>query len=219
MAKELVDEAAAQQGRRNRLRDVLARERLNVTAWTRVCAIWALREPETIRPLLDAADEDVRETARFVVQRAGRHPQGANAMLTVEKVLILRAVPIFRLTPDHILAELAGILKEITLEPDTELIKEGDFGDCMFVIVQGAVKVHRGGEVLATLGSRDIVGEMSVLDPEPRSASVTTTASTRVLRIDRADFFDMMADRVEIAQGILSVLCQRLRAGGSGARP
>ena len=138
-------------------------------------------------------------------------------MLTVERVLILRSVQMFELTPDHILAELAAILKEVDLEPNAEVIKQGDLGDCMFVIVHGAVKVHRDGEVLATLGPRDIVGEMSVLDPEPRSASVTTTAPTRLLRIDRADFYDLMADRIEIAQGVMSVLCQRLRSSDSRA--
>jgi CRP-like cAMP-binding protein len=138
-------------------------------------------------------------------------------MLTVEKVLILRSVPIFERTPDHILSELATILKEVDLDQDVQFISEGDVGDCMFVIVDGAVKVHRGDELLAELGSRDIVGEMSVLDPEPRSASVTTTRPTRVLRIDRDDFFELMADRIEIAQGILGVLCQRLR--GLGSRP
>lgn len=135
-------------------------------------------------------------------------------MLTIEKVLILRSVPMFERTPDHILSELAVILKEVDLGPDVDFIKEGDFGDCMFVIVHGAVKVHRGGELIAELGARDIVGEMSVLDPEPRSASVTTTKPTRLLRIDRDDFFDLMADRIEIAQGILGVLCQRLRGFG-----
>ena len=138
-------------------------------------------------------------------------------MLTVERVLILRSVQMFELTPDHILAELAAILKEVDLEPNAEVIKQGDLGDCMFVIVHGAVKVHRDSEVLATLGPRDIVGEMSVLDPEPRSASVTTTAPTRLLRIDRADFYDLMADRIEIAQGVMSVLCQRLRSSDSRA--
>jgi AAA family ATP:ADP antiporter len=217
MPEELVDEDVARRGRRGRLKDVLDPERLNVTAWTRSCAIWALRDEETIRALADAPDEDVRETARFVLRYPNRRSNGGTAMLTVERVLILRSVQMFQLTPDHILAELAGILKEIDLEPNTEVIKQGDLGDCMFVIVHGAVKVHRDGEVLASLGPRDIVGEMSVLDPEPRSASVTTTAATRLLRIDRADFYDLMADRIEIAQGVMSVLCQRLRSSDSRA--
>ena len=132
-------------------------------------------------------------------------------MLTVEKVLILRAVPMFQRTPDHILADVARILKEVALQANAELIKEGDFGDCMFVIVSGAVRVHQGDETIATLGPRDIVGELSVLAPGPRSASVTTTEPTQLLRIDRNDFYDMMADRIEIVQGILSVLCDRVR--------
>jgi HEAT repeat protein len=217
MPEELVDEDAARRGRRGRLKDVLSPERVNVTAWTRSCAIWALRDEETIRALVDAPDEDVRETARFVLRYPNRRSNGGAAMLTVERVLILRSVQMFQLTPDHILAELAGILKEIDLEPNAEVIKQGDLGDCMFVIVHGAVNVHKGSEVLATLGPRDIVGEMSVLDPEPRSASVTTTAPTRLLRIDRADFYDLMADRIEIAQGVMSVLCQRLRSSDSRA--
>lgn len=221
------------QGRKNRLIDLVDPKRMNVTSWTRACALWALCDSELAGQYQQSTDEDVRDTARFIV-RASNPPtnggdavpalvkesitprsEGATSMLTIEKVLILRSIPIFERTPDHILSELAGILKEVDVEPDVEMIKQGDYGDCMFVIVHGSVKVHRGDEVLARLGARDLVGEMSVLDPEPRSASVTTIEATRLLRIDRDDFFDLMADRIEIAQGILGVLCQRLRGRGS----
>jgi hypothetical protein len=211
MPEELVDEDAARRGRRGRLRDLLDPERSNVTTWTRVCALWALEDRETVGLFADSADDEVRETARYLLANPERDCRGG-PMLTVEKVLILRAVHMFRLTPDYVLAELSGILKELDLEAGVTLIKEGDIGDCMFVIVHGAVKVQRGADVVASLGPRDIVGEMSMLDPEPRSASVVTTAPTRVLRIDRGDFYDLMADRIEIAQGVLSVLCERLRS-------
>jgi HEAT repeat protein len=216
MPRELVEDEI-EQGRRGRLRDLVDPKRANVTSWTRTCAMWALRDPVALHPFEGCADDDVRETARYLIHTTESGAKRGSPMLTVEKVLILRSVPIFERTPDHILSELATILKEVDLDQHVQFISEGDVGDCMFVIVDGAVKVHRGDELLAELGSRDIVGEMSVLDPEPRSASVTTTRPTRVLRIDRDDFFELMADRIEIAQGILGVLCQRLR--GLGSRP
>jgi HEAT repeat protein len=208
--EEVLSGEADGQSRRERLRDLLDPRRTTVTSWTRVCALWTLRDREAARKLENAADEDVRETARRLLANGAARSKGAS-MLTVEKVLILRAVPMFQRTPDHILADVARILKEVALQANAELIKEGDFGDCMFVIVSGAVRVHQGDETIATLGPRDIVGELSVLAPGPRSASVTTTEPTQLLRIDRNDFYDMMADRIEIVQGILSVLCDRVR--------
>ena len=58
---------------------------------------------------------------------------------------------------------------------------------------------------------RDSVGEMALLDQEPRSASVTSTEETTLLEINGEDFYDLMASRMEIMQGIVKILTQRLR--------
>ena len=81
----------------------------------------------------------------------------------------------------------------------------------MFIIVDGAVRIHKGDKELAVLSKGKFVGEMALLDQEPRSASVTSTEETTLLEINGEDFYDLMASRMEIMQGIVKILTQRLR--------
>jgi len=81
----------------------------------------------------------------------------------------------------------------------------------MFIIVDGAVRIHKGEKEIAFLSKGKFIGEMALLDQEPRSASITTTEETTLLEINGEDFYDLMASRMEIMQGIVKVLTQRLR--------
>ena len=135
-------------------------------------------------------------------------------LLTIEKVAILRKVAIFARTPDHVLASVAQIAEEETFEPGQVLMSEGDFGDFMYIVVDGEVRVHRGESTIITLGPGASVGELAVLDPEPRAASVTTSADTLLFRLNKEPFDEAMADRPEIAQGVVLALCGRIRAQG-----
>jgi CRP-like cAMP-binding protein len=132
-------------------------------------------------------------------------------LLTIEKVAILKSINIFAETPDYVLASVAAITDELDVLPGETLIREGEYGDCMYILVDGQVRVHRGERTILTLGPGKSVGELAVLDPEPRSASVTALAETHLFRIERAAFDEVMADRPEIARGVIQALCQRLR--------
>ncbi|MBV7332394.1 cyclic nucleotide-binding domain-containing protein [Chloroflexi bacterium TSY] len=132
-------------------------------------------------------------------------------LLTIEKVAILKSVDIFSNTPDYVLASVAAIAEEVDLLPDETFIQEGDLGDCMYIIVDGEVRVHNDDRILFNLGKGKSVGELAVLDPEPRAASVTAVVETQLFRIDKDAFDEVMADRPEIAQGVIRALCQRVR--------
>lgn len=85
-------------------------------------------------------------------------------------------------------------------------------GDCMYIIVDGEVRVHDGERTLNHLGEGDVFGEMALLDPEPRLASVTASTDTRMFRLDQEPFYELMDDRIEVARGIIRVLTRHLRA-------
>jgi len=144
-------------------------------------------------------------------------------MITIEKVAILRSVPIFKSIPDYVLAAVAQITDEVDLGSGETLIHEGDIGDCMYVIVEGEVRVHSRQKTIITLGAGQTVGELAVLDPEPRSASATAAGDVHLFRIGKNAFDEVMADRPEIARGVIRALSQRVReqgrlmASGAGA--
>jgi len=92
---------------------------------------------------------------------------------TVEKVLFLKGVDLFRGIPGEELSHIAQITDEVEYSPAQEVFKEGDQGDAMYLIVDGKVKVHSGEQIFAELGMKQCFGEMAILDAEPRSASIT----------------------------------------------
>lgn len=132
-------------------------------------------------------------------------------MLLIEKVLVLRSSEIFQHTPESDLVELAAILQEIYLDAGTLLFSKGETGNCMYFIYSGSIKVHDGEHVLAVLGENEIVGELSVLDAESRSASATTAEESILLKLEQEPFYEILLNNTDILKGILKTLCRRLR--------
>ncbi|MGD8406045.1 MAG: Npt1/Npt2 family nucleotide transporter [Anaerolineales bacterium] len=138
--------------------------------------------------------------------------KGDNAMLsTVEKVLILKTVSMFSQTPDNVLADVANLLEQVDVSENETIFREGDVGDNMYVILDGKVRVHNDERLVNDLGEREVFGEMALLDPEPRSASVTALEATRLFRLNQRDFYKLMDERPEVAMGIIHILTARLR--------
>ena len=132
-------------------------------------------------------------------------------MITVQKVLFLRNIQLFAGMPPGELSHLAGIAEEIVYSAGETIISEGEHGDSLFLIVEGRVRVHRGDTDLAHLGPKDYFGEMSILDGEPRSASVTAGADCLLLCISQAGFQAILSRHFEVALTIIKTLTHRLR--------
>jgi len=135
-----------------------------------------------------------------------------DGLLLVEKVLILKALSIFRDTPEHILADLAPLMQEEEYDQNSLIFREGEIGDCMYIIHQGKVNIHKGGTTLAILKEKEVFGELSLLDAEVRSASATTNTNCILFRIEQEPFYELIDNRPEVARGFIKILCQRLRA-------
>ncbi len=130
---------------------------------------------------------------------------------TIEKVLFLKSVQLFATLPSEDLARVAQIANEATFRRDETFIRQGEMGDCLYVIIDGAVDVEVNGVgKVAELGPRSFVGDMAILSSAPRNANVKAAGDVICLRIDRDDFWDLMGDRPEIALGIIRELCRRL---------
>ncbi|MEZ4659530.1 MAG: cyclic nucleotide-binding domain-containing protein [Caldilineaceae bacterium] len=129
-----------------------------------------------------------------------------------EKKQILRTVNLFTETPDDILDEVARLLEEVVCPAEATLFAQGDFGDAMYVIIEGRVRVHSGGRTLTILEKGGVFGEMAALDPEPRSATISALEDLRLLRLERIPFLRLITSRPEITTGIIHILCQTLRA-------
>lgn len=134
-------------------------------------------------------------------------------LITLERVLILKSIDLFSSVPPDALVEVASILEEMEFESGEEILREGDMGTAMFIIIDGSVRVHANGRDIAELGPREVFGELAALDPEPRSASVTALEPTQIFKLSSAPLLRLMANYMEVTRGILRVLCERVRAG------
>jgi serine/threonine protein phosphatase PrpC len=102
------------------------------------------------------------------------------------------------------------------------VIKEGDRGDELFIVLEGSVRVTRGGEVLTRLGAGEHFGEMALIRSVPRSATIVAEGAAELIAIRRADFFEILRREHEVAVKMLwqflGVLADRLDATSSELR-
>lgn len=135
-------------------------------------------------------------------------------LLTIERVALLKSIDIFSDTPDYVLASVARIVEEVELMPGEVFIHEGEPGNCLYLVIQGKVRAYRGEETIINLGPGMTVGELAILDPGPRSASVSAVDDVFLFRIDKEPFDEVMADRPEIAQAVIRAMIRRVREQG-----
>ncbi len=138
--------------------------------------------------------------------------EGERQMYSIlEKTILLKSVDLFKNIPGDVLTRIAQIAEEERPMADTALFKEGDFGDSMYVIVDGNVKIHKGEQHIVSLGKGTCLGEMALLDQEPRSADVTTEEDSTLLKISQDGFYELMSGNSEIMQQIIKLLSGRIR--------
>jgi len=130
----------------------------------------------------------------------------------VERVAALHRVQLFAAIPGRVLSAVARAAVELRLATDDVLMQEGAVEAHLFAIVEGRVRVHRGGRNVVELGPGASVGELAVLSPAPRAASVTAAEPTLLLRVDKAALDELLIDWPELAHGVISELVSRLRA-------
>lgn len=109
------------------------------------------------------------------------------------------------------LATVAGRAIEIDFPADHVIARQGEIGTGFFVVVEGSVRVVRGGEEVAVLGPGEFFGELSVLDGLPRVAQVVALEPTRCLALASWDFEQALVDSPPLALAILRGLATRLR--------
>lgn len=134
-------------------------------------------------------------------------------MLTsIEKVLFLQDIDIFENTSTEDLAFIAAITEEIEAKPNTVLYKEGERADSMYLVIEGTVKLHQKEREVMIANPKDFFGTWALFDDEPRVVTATTLEACRLLKIDREEFYDLLADHTKITQGVLKTLSKRLRS-------
>ncbi len=133
-------------------------------------------------------------------------------MLTsVERLLFVRGVPIFKELRDDFLVRLASVMDELSFPTNHPIFTEGQEGRSLYIVVSGRVKVHIAERELAQLDQGACFGEMSLFDAEPRSATVTTLENCECLMLTQQQLYDAIDETPGIAVNIIRLLSRRTR--------
>jgi hypothetical protein len=133
-----------------------------------------------------------------------------------DKILHLRRIRIFEGLSITELAAVASITEEIVFQPGETVIKEGEPGETMYLIIEGEVSVNKGQEQgreieLDRISAGDYFGEMALFEDIPRSATIRTQKETRLLMLHKREFAEIVREYPQIALHICRVLGARLR--------
>ena len=123
----------------------------------------------------------------------------------------LRRVPLFQDCTHEELRHVAGISKIVERPAGTVLTKAGESGDSFFFIIDGRVSVETQAGYGDPLQPGDFFGEMSLLDGEPRSATITAMTDVRLLVVDRSHFWRLLNETPDLVRRMLAVLSRRVR--------
>jgi len=133
-------------------------------------------------------------------------------MLTIiEKVIFLQNVEVFTDVPTEDLAYLAAITEEVSFKAGEDIYKEDEPSDALYLVLEGKVRLHREGREIMIADEKKAFGTWALFDEAPRVVTASPLTDCRLLRIDREDFFDLLADHIQITQGVFKTVVKRLR--------
>jgi CRP/FNR family cyclic AMP-dependent transcriptional regulator len=112
---------------------------------------------------------------------------------------------------DRTLEAIAELTNPVTFGTGEVIVCEGDVGDAFYVITAGSALVERNGSRLRELGEGDFFGEISLIDGQPRTATITATSEVEALTVQRDGFQQLMDDHPSIRLDLLMALTERLR--------
>jgi CRP-like cAMP-binding protein len=130
---------------------------------------------------------------------------------TNDIVRLLEHVDVFEGVDQRHLKKLADVSHQMVHQPGEDVASEGTGGITFHVIVTGSAEVRLHGHDVRHLGPGDYFGEISLIDGEPRSATVTATETLTTIAVPRMAFKDILESDPVVARHLLVMLCARLR--------
>jgi CRP/FNR family cyclic AMP-dependent transcriptional regulator len=134
------------------------------------------------------------------------------ATQTDQKLELLKRVPLLSGLGKRDIEEVGRLADEIDLPAGHVLTREGASGHEFFVIIDGTVRVDRGGVSIGSLGPGDFLGEIALVDDGPRTATATTESPAKLLVVGHREFHSLMAQFPTIQTCVLQALAKRVRS-------
>lgn len=128
------------------------------------------------------------------------------------KLDLIRSVPLFANLKGRALEQVARLADEVDVDAGHVLMRQGAIGSEAFILASGAAEAERDGKPLASFQPGELIGEIALLSEGPRTATVTTTAPSRLLVLGHREFHSLMQANAEIQACVLDDMARRLRS-------
>jgi CRP-like cAMP-binding protein len=136
---------------------------------------------------------------------------GATAPARDARVRHLQRVPLFSGFDEAELRRVADQSRIVEAPAGTVVTQIGEPGESFFILIDGTVAARTPVGTGSELRPGDCFGEMSLLDGEPRSATIVATTDVRLLVVDRAHFWRLLEETPDLVRRILTILSRRVR--------
>lgn len=124
---------------------------------------------------------------------------------------VLRDVPLFSGMTDRALDAIADLTSETSFGVGDELVRQGEPGDSFLILRSGSAQVLKDGQAIRDLGPGDFLGEISLIDGGPRTATVRATEPIAAVVIGRDDFATLLERHPAVRLELLMALTSRIR--------
>ena len=188
-----------------------------LTLWEPLSTRGPASDGAWVSSALEDEDDLIRNCAELLRadDQGGHMSRSSTAALSViERVILLRTVPLFSDLSPGDLGRVAALAEECAYADGEVIAAEGEIGEELHLVVEGTVRVvqdrHGAERDLARRTNGDVIGEMSIITKTPRVASLVAEGDVRTIRIGHREFESMIRERPDVALAVMRVLAHRL---------
>ncbi|MEX2300024.1 MAG: cyclic nucleotide-binding domain-containing protein [Bryobacterales bacterium] len=133
-------------------------------------------------------------------------------LTTLERAIRLQKVELFSELATSMLALLASIASQVEVKRGEVLVEQNHALSTLYVVLNGSIEMSRSGRTMFRVGADETIGNWALFDEQPSVVTATALEDTSLLRIDREDFFDLLADHSEATREMFQALFKRVRS-------
>ncbi len=130
--------------------------------------------------------------------------------VSLEKVLVLKNIPVFMEVPESALCDFISVCEELAFAKGKNILSKGQNNRYLYIIVTGTVQVTEK-EAFYEIGSQELFGQITALNPSIVNVNVVALEDTVILRISSKNLYEMMSLHPSIAKGIIKTLANKLK--------
>ena len=139
-------------------------------------------------------------------------------LATIEKVIFLKSIDIFKHATTEELGGVAALTEEVHFAPGETIYREGEPVDAIYLVLKGRVAVEGNGKLVREVGERQAFGTVAALDLKPALHTVKAIDPVHALKLNAQDLLDILSLDFELVQAVIRALCQLVREAQSMPR-